>query len=111
MWNAPMFAPMNLTCCWPAPTTCLHSRKVISRLNRSATIPRMSATLAEVSVQKYALHPVGSAPRATPDRPPSRSPGRQERLVLLDHLLPIQVERVGRPASPLAAPPGQVDLV
>jgi hypothetical protein len=29
-WNAPMLAPMNRTCCWPAPTTCLHSRKVIS---------------------------------------------------------------------------------
>ncbi len=52
MWNAPMFAQMNRTCCWPAPTTCLHSRKVISRLKRSATIPRMSETLAEGSVQK-----------------------------------------------------------
>src|SRR5207342_2171527 len=60
-WNAPMFAHTNRTCCWPAPTISLQSRKVISRLKRSATIPRMSATLAEVSVQKYARHPDGSS--------------------------------------------------
>ena len=69
-----MFAQMNLTCCWPAPTTCLHSRKVISRLKRSATIPRMSATLAEVSVQKYARQPVGSSTSTTRITPPA---GRQ----------------------------------
>src|SRR6202020_1572632 len=71
MWKAPMFAQMNRTCCWPAPTTCLHSRKVISRLKRSATIPRMSATLAEVSVQKHARQPFGSSTSTTRITPPA----------------------------------------
>ena len=39
------------------------------------------------------------------------TPGRQERLVLLDYLLPVQIECIGRPAAPLAAPLGQVDHV
>src|SRR3954454_24020177 len=74
MWNAPMFAHTNRTCCCPAPTTSLQSRKVISRLKRSATIPRISATLAEVSVQKNARHPFDSSTRTTRITPPA---GRQ----------------------------------
>ncbi len=54
-----MFAQMNRTCYWPAPTTCLQSRKVISSEKRSATVVRISATEAEGSVQKEARHPVG----------------------------------------------------
>ncbi|MDG3007715.1 hypothetical protein [Paludisphaera mucosa] len=32
-WNVPTFAQMNLTCCRPAPTTCSHSRKVVSMVS------------------------------------------------------------------------------
>ncbi len=66
-----MLAHKNRTCCWPAPTTCLQSRNVISRPKRSATAPRMSATFAEVSVQKYARHPVGSSTSTTRITPPT----------------------------------------
>ena len=51
-WNAPRLAQMNRTCCWPAPTTSLQSRKVISSEKRSPTVVKMSATEAEGSVQK-----------------------------------------------------------
>jgi hypothetical protein len=47
---------------------------VISRLKRSAIVSRMSATLAETSVQKNARHPVGSSTSTTRIRPPA---GRQ----------------------------------
>ena len=106
-----MFAQMNRTCCWPAPTTCLHSRKVISRLKRSATVPRMSATLAEVSVQKYARQPVGSSTSTTRITPPAGRQVARNVLYSLDRLLPVQLERVGGPAPPLAGPLGQVDHV
>jgi hypothetical protein len=56
------------------PDDLLALAKVISRLKRSATIPRMSATLAEVSVQKYARQPVGSSTSTTRIAPPA---GRQ----------------------------------
>lgn len=30
-WNAPTFAQMDRTCCWPAPITSLQSRNVTSK--------------------------------------------------------------------------------
>src|SRR3982751_5566583 len=97
-WNALTLAHTNRTCCWPAPTTSLQSLKVISRLKRFATAPRMSATLAETSVQENARHP-------------GRPPGRHERLVPLVRHLPVQLELARRPSTALASALGQVDAV
>ena len=52
----------------------LQSLKAVSNENRSATVVRMSATLAEGSVQKNATHPVGSFTSTTRITPPT---GRQ----------------------------------
>ncbi len=73
-WNAPTLAHTKRTWGWPTPTTCLHSRKVFSRLKRSAIVPRISAKLAVVSVQKYARQPVGWSTSTTRIGPPA---GRQ----------------------------------
>ena len=69
-----MFAHTNRTCCWPAPTISLQSRNVISSENRSATVARISATVAFGSVQKKATHPSGSSTSTTRIMPPT---GRQ----------------------------------
>ncbi len=104
-----MFVHTNRTCCWPAPTTSLQSRNVISRRKRSATEVRMSTTDADVSVQKKARHPVGSLTSTTRIAPPT---GRQECLGTLDHRGgAVQVEHPGRPTASLARPLGQVDLI
>src|SRR4051812_22669335 len=70
-WKAPTLARTSRTCCWPAPTTCFRSRKQVSRLKRPATLPRMSATVAAVSVQKNATHPFGSSTSTTRMAPPA----------------------------------------
>ncbi len=66
-----MFAHTNRTCCWPAPTISLQSRNAISNENRSATVERISATVADTSVQKKATHPLGSSTNTTRIAPPT----------------------------------------
>jgi hypothetical protein len=71
MWNAPMFAHTNRTCCWPAPTIHLQSRNAITNENRSATVERISAAVAHTSVQKKPTHPLGSSTSTTRIPPPT----------------------------------------
>src|SRR5439155_10410201 len=73
-WNDPTLAHTNRTCCWPAPTTSLQSRKQVSRAKRSAAAVSTSATVAAGSVQKNATQPVGSSTSTTRIAPPA---GRQ----------------------------------
>ena len=108
-WNAPTFAHTNRTCCWPAPTTSLQSRNVISRRSGRRRAPGCRRRSAAGSVQKNATQPVGSSTSTTRIAPPA---GRQvARNVLYRFAVgfPYSVERPGRPAAPLAGPLGQVD--
>ena len=86
-----MFAHTNRTCCWPAPTTSLQSRNVISSENRSATVMRISPTVAFGSVQK-GHPPLRLVHQHDTDRAADLAPGRHERLVPLLLRLAVELE-------------------
>lgn len=94
------------------PTTCLTSRKAVSRLKRSAIVLSTSTTIASESLQKYVRQPRGSstgtARRITP--PAGRQVARSV-FYRFDRRAVIKLEDAPRPATLLTGPLGQADRV